>query len=938
MANTLLLFLLSLLFTTTTSTTHHRHLLHQPFFPLTTTTPPTQPPSLSPQTQPKYPFTSTPNNNDHPKKPFFPTLPSSPPPPPTSTLATFPANISSLLVPHRSSSSSPHHNLIITLSISLSLLFAALLALLSAFFIYSRRRTQPFSPRKGPISESLRLYPQNTIPSDGSPKIPKLPHRPGVVSTSSEFLYLGTLVNSQAGIDDQNKVTSTSNAGLKTGVSPSSSSHYQKLGSPELRPLPPLPRYNHTPTYRSGEVLVRSSKEDEVDSENEEEFFSPRGSSGRKEANHESPVRVDSSSRRVMQGIQGEIFGSRSFNSRTASYPISNSFSPSKSVSSSVSPVSYSSHRSGKSRSPDIITGIPAPVQSIKQSSPSISPSSSGRNSGETLNSLERNSFFSGQNEQVPVSFGKQSVPLKLPPPPPPPPPSRFWEMPVGFRMAQEVNLGMSGPPVLAMSAKPVSVQDKAMPVLSNEQMQSNGSDERSEESMKPKLKPLHWDKVRARSDRAMAWDQIKSSSFQLNEEMIETLFMVSNPNLNVKDHNGRRHSLPLLNQENRVLDPKKSQNIAILLRALNVTIEEVCEALLEGNLDTLGTELLESLLRMAPTKEEEYKLKDFKDESPFKLGPAEKFLKEVLDVPFAFKRVDAMLYITNFDSEVEYLKRSFETLEAACEELRNSRMFLKLLEAVLKTGNRMNVGTNRGDAHAFKLDTLLKLVDIKGTDGKTTLLHFVVQEIIRLEGSCLFGTNQNQTAEKTPISAFQDEVEFRKLGLQVVSGLGGELMNVKKAAAMDSDVLSSEVAKLASGITKITEVLKLNEEIALKESSWRFSESMNGFMKKAEEEIVMLQAQEKAALSLVKEITEYFHGNSAKEEARPFRIFMVVRDFLSILDHVCKEVGKINERTICSSVRPIASNPPLPPVFPGLTGRHHYSSSDDDESLSLSA
>ncbi|KAJ6740751.1 FORMIN-RELATED [Salix purpurea] len=69
-------------------------------------------------------------------------------------------------------------------------------------------------------------------------------------------------------------------------------------------------------------------------------------------------------------------------------------------------------------------------------------------------------------------------------------------------------------------------------------------------------------------------------------------------------------------------------------------------------NLDTLGTELLESLLRMAPTKEE-YKLKDFKDESPFKLGPAEKFLKEVLDVPFAFKRVDAMLYITNFDSEV---------------------------------------------------------------------------------------------------------------------------------------------------------------------------------------------------------------------------------------------------------------------------------------------
>lgn len=66
----------------------------------------------------------------------------------------------------------------------------------------------------------------------------------------------------------------------------------------------------------------------------------------------------------------------------------------------------------------------------------------------------------------------------------------------------------------------------------------------------------------------------------------------------------------------------------------------------------------------MAPTKEEEWKLKDYKDESPFKLGPAEKFLRAVLDIPFAFKRVEALLYIANFDSEVDYLKRSFDTLE----------------------------------------------------------------------------------------------------------------------------------------------------------------------------------------------------------------------------------------------------------------------------------
>lgn len=264
--------------------------------------------------------------------------------------------------------------------------------------------------------------------------------------------------------------------------------------------------------------------------------------------------------------------------------------------------------------------------------------------------------------------------------------------------------------------------------------------------------------------------------------------------------------------------------------------------------------------------------------------------------------------------------------------------MFLKLLEAVLKTGNRMNVGTNRGDAHAFKLDTLLKLVDVKGTDGKTTLLHFVVQEMIRYEGSLLAGNNHFLPSAKTNQHNLQDDLEFRKLGLQVVAGLSGELNNVKKAAAMESDVLSSNVSKLAEGIGKIAEVVRLNENASLKDSSRRFSLAMNEFVKKAEEEIIKIQAQESVTLSLVKEITEYFHGNSAKEEAHPFRIFAVVRDFLAILDQVCKEVGKINERTIMSTARQfqVPANPLLPPVFPQFHVQRPDSSDDDDSSLSL--
>jgi len=245
---------------------------------------------------------------------------------------------------------------------------------------------------------------------------------------------------------------------------------------------------------------------------------------------------------------------------------------------------------------------------------------------------------------------------------------------------------------------------------------------------------------------------------------------------------------------------------------------------------------------------------------------------------------------------------------QVASEELKNSRLFLKLLEAVLRTGNRMNIGTNRGDARAFKLDTLLKLVDIKGTDGKTTLLHFVVQEIIRSEE--LDSEPPGEDLSNKANIKFKEE-DFKKQGLQVVSGLSRELGNVKKAAAMDSDVLGSYVLKLAVGLDKARSVLQYEKQGL----QGNFFESMKVFLKEAEDGIVRIRAEERKALSMVKQVTEYFHGDAAKEEAHPLRIFVIVRDFLSILDNVCKDVRRMQDQTVVGGARSfrIAATASLP-------------------------
>lgn len=71
----------------------------------------------------------------------------------------------------------------------------------------------------------------------------------------------------------------------------------------------------------------------------------------------------------------------------------------------------------------------------------------------------------------------------------------------------------------------------------------------------------------------------------------------------------------------------------------------------------------LEALAKMVPTGEEEAKLSSYNGDIN-ELGSAEKFVKAILDIPFAFLRIEAMLYRETFEDEVIHLRKSFSMLE----------------------------------------------------------------------------------------------------------------------------------------------------------------------------------------------------------------------------------------------------------------------------------
>ncbi|KAL4634290.1 hypothetical protein ACB092_04G188700 [Castanea dentata] len=251
------------------------------------------------------------------------------------------------------------------------------------------------------------------------------------------------------------------------------------------------------------------------------------------------------------------------------------------------------------------------------------------------------------------------------------------------------------------------------------------------------KLKPLHWDKVVATAGHSMVWDEIVDGSFRFDDDLMETLFGYANTSIksheeeNILSTSSKSNTVPPA--QIFILEPRKSQNIAIVLKSLIISRKEILDALFEGQ--GLGTDTLEKLTKMAPTQEEEAKILQFNG-NPTKLADAESFLYHILKaVPSAFTRFNAMLFRTNYDPDILHLKESLQALESGSKELKSRGLFLKLLEAILKAGNRMNAGTARGNAQGFNLTALRKLSDVKSTDGKTTLLHFVVEQVAQSEG-----------------------------------------------------------------------------------------------------------------------------------------------------------------------------------------------------------
>lgn len=490
---------------------------------------------------------------------------------------------------------------------------------------------------------------------------------------------------------------------------------------------------------------------------------------------------------------------------------------------------------------------------------------------------------------------GFQSQPSILPsisaaaaPPAPPPIPARKSQAP---------------PPPPPMKTSILTSSSKAIP-QSNQRNSSGKGMMQESNNDQVKLKPLHWDKVNTNAaDHSMVWDKVDRGSFRVDQDLMEALFGYVATNR--KSPQRKTHSTTPSNDASTnifLLDPRKSQNIAIVLKSLAVPRGEILDALIDGK--GLNADTLEKLSRVSPTEEEKSLVLDYR-EDPTKLAAAESFLYHILKaVPSAFKRLNAMLFRVNYDSEVMEIKDSLKIIELGCKELRSQGLFLKLLEAVLKAGNRMNDGTSRGNAQAFNLNSLRKLNDVKSNNGKTTLLHFVVEEVVHSEGkravlnrnsSLTRNTSQNRSSnmndnlETNVVSDERKEREYKMLGLSIVGGISSEFSNVKKAANMDYNSLIGSISALSVKLIEIQELVSQCEN----GERGNFVKEMNHFIGNAAEELKLVREKETSVLQILSKTKQYYEcGGSKEKEENNLQLFGIVKDFLGMVDQVCIEIA----------------------------------------------
>ncbi|GCB65962.1 hypothetical protein scyTo_0004883, partial [Scyliorhinus torazame] len=276
--------------------------------------------------------------------------------------------------------------------------------------------------------------------------------------------------------------------------------------------------------------------------------------------------------------------------------------------------------------------------------------------------------------------------------------------------------------------------------------------------------------------------------------------------------------------KELKILDPKTAQNLSIFLGSYRIAYEEIKHIILEVDEEKLSESMIQNLVRYLPEQKELNTLSQFKDEYDDLCEP-EQFGVVMSTVKLLQPRLNNILFKLQFEEYLNNIRPDIMNVTIACEEVKKSDNFSKILELVLLVGNYMNAGSRNAQTFGFKISYLCKLKDTKSIDQKATLMHFLAEI----------------TEEKYPdILKFTDEISHIDSASKVSD------QNLKSSL----DAMEKQIQRLEKDINKFPETEDEHD---------KFVEKMSSFAKHAREQYEKLSNMYGNMMKLYKGLGEYF-------------------------------------------------------------------------------
>ncbi|OWK15300.1 hypothetical protein Celaphus_00001400 [Cervus elaphus hippelaphus] len=179
------------------------------------------------------------------------------------------------------------------------------------------------------------------------------------------------------------------------------------------------------------------------------------------------------------------------------------------------------------------------------------------------------------------------------------------------------------------------------------------------------------------------------------------------------------------------LIEANRAKNLAITLRKGNLGADRICQAIETYDLQTLGLDFLELLTRFLPTEYERSLITRFeREQRPIEeLSEEDHFMLRFSRIPRLPERMNTLTFLGNFPDTAQMLMPQLNAIIAASMSIKSSDKLRQILEIVLAFGNYMN-SSKRGAAYGFRLQSLDALLEMKSTDRKQTLLHYLVKVI----------------------------------------------------------------------------------------------------------------------------------------------------------------------------------------------------------------